>query len=170
MSRDSINIIYTWDGEAMVPLPRYHNLANGEFVVGERYRCEVQTDRSWVSHKHQFAWLHEAWLSLPEDVASRFRNEDQLRRYGLIAGGFCDSTTIVCATRAEAERWCAELKKREPDTIIQASGNVLIQYTAHSQARNAMDAKTFQRSKQAVLDYVDDLLGVERGQTERSAA
>lgn len=166
MSRDSINIIYEWDGETMRPLPRFHNLANAEFVVGERYRCEVQEDRSWVSHKHQFAWLHEAWLTLPEHVAARFMNEDQLRKHGLISGGFCDSTTIVCASRAEAERWCKHLRSREPDTVVSINGNVLVQFTAWSQSRRAMDAKTFQRSKQAVLDYVDGLLGIER----RSAA
>lgn len=166
MSRDSINIIYEWDGEAMRPLPRFHNLANAEFVVGERYHCEVQEDRSWVSHKHQFAWLHEAWLTLPEHVASRFMNEDQLRKHGLISGGFCDSTTLVCASRAEAERWCKHLRSREPDTVVSINGNVLVQFTAWSQSRRAMDAKTFQRSKQAVLDYVDGLLGIER----RSAA
>jgi len=158
MSRDSINIIYTWNGEAMVPLPRFHNLANHEFVVGERYRCEVQEDHSWVSHKHQFAWLHEAWLTLPEHIASRFLNEDQLRKHGLIAGGFCDSTTVPCASRAEAERWYKHLRSREPDTIITINGNVLVQFTAWSQSRRAMDAKTFQRSKQAVLDYVAGLL------------
>lgn len=162
MPRESILIVYEWDGEAMVPLPRFHNLANAEFTVGERYRCEVQEDRSWVSHRHQFAWLHKAYMSLPEHVAARFKNEEQLRKHGLIAGGFCDSTTIVCASKAEAERWCEYLRKREPDTIIQISGNVLIQFTARSQARNAMDATTFQRSKQAVLDYVDGLLGIER--------
>lgn len=165
MGRESINIIYEWDGEAMRPLPRYHNLANAEFVVGERYRCEVQEDRSWASHKHQFAWLHDAWLTLPEHVAARFLNEEQLRKHGLIAGGFCDSQTIVCASRAEAERWCNHLRSREPDTVITISGNVLIQFTAHSQSRRAMDAKTFQRSKDAVLNYVAGLL-----ETERKAA
>ena len=161
MSRDSINIIFEWTGEEMRPLPRFHNLANAEFVVGERYRCEVQEDRSWVSHKHQFAWLHEAWLTLPEHVAGRFLNEDQLRKHGLIAGGFCDSVTVPCASRAEAERWYKHLRSREPDTIISINGNVLVQFTAWSQSRRAMDAKTFQHSKQAVLDYVAGLLEAE---------
>lgn len=161
MSRDSINIIFEWNGGAMVPLPRFHNLANAEFAVHEKYRCEVQEDRSWVSHKHQFAWLHEAWLTLPEHVAGRFLNEDQLRKHALIAGGFCDSTTYVCGSRAEAERWCKVLRSKEPDTIVSISGNVLIQFVAHSQARNAMNAKTFAASKQAVLDYVAVLLETE---------
>lgn len=168
--RNTTDIIFEWDGEAMRPLHRFHNLCNAEFVVGEKYRCEVQEDRSWVSHKHQFAWLHDAWLSLPEHVAARFLNEDQLRRHALIAGGFCDSTTVVCASRAEAERWCQHLRAREPDTIITISGNVLVQFTAWSQSRKAMDGKKFQASKQAVLDYVDNLLGVERGSTARNQA
>lgn len=162
--RETTLIIYEWDGEAMRPLSRFHNLCNAEFTIGEKYRCEVQEDRSWVSHKHQFAWLHESWLSLPEHIAERFRNEEQLRKHALIAGGFCDSTTIVCGTRAEAERWCAILRSKEPDTVIKINGNVLIQFTAHSQSRHAMDKARFQASKQAVLDYVADLLGTERSQ------
>lgn len=160
--RESTLIIFEWTGEEMKPLPRFHNLCNAEFVVSEKYRCEVQEDRSWVSHRHQFAWLHEAWLSLPEHIAARFRNEDQLRKHALIAGGFCDSQTIVCGTKAEAERWCAILRAKEPDTIIKIDGNVLIQFTAQSQARNAMNKERFQASKQAVLDYVSDLLSVEQ--------
>lgn len=166
--RESTHIIFEWTGEEMRPLQRFHNLANGEFVVGEKYRCEVQEDRSWVSHRHQFAWLHEAWLSLPENVAGRFLNEDQLRRHALIAGGFCDNTSVACATRAEAERWFKVLTADNPYCIVKIEGNTLIRFTAQSQARHAMGAKRFQESKQAVLDYVDGLLGVEHD-TARAA-
>ncbi len=168
MSAETVNIIFQWDGEAMRPLKRFHNLANAEFVVGDLYRCEVQENRSWISHKHQFAWLHEAWLSLPEHVAERFRNEEHLRKHGLIAGGFCDSQTVVCASKSEAQRWYKHLRSREPDTVIVVKDNVLVQFTARSQSRRAMDAKTFQASKQAVLDYVNTLLEVE--QSGRAAA
>jgi hypothetical protein len=162
--RESTMIIYEWDGEAMRPLPRFHNLANAEFVVGERYRCEVQDDRSWTSHRHQFAWLHEAWLSLPEHIAGRFLNEEQLRKHALIAGGFCDGTSIACASRAEAERWLRVLTRDDPYCIVKIKGNTLMRFTAQSQARNAMGKERFQASKQAVLDYVDGLLGIEQEQ------
>lgn len=161
MPQDTTNIIFEWDGEAMRPLRRYHNLANAEFVVGERYRCDVQEDRSWVSHKHQFAWLHEAWLSLPEHIAARFLNEDHLRKHALIAGGFCDHTSIACASRAEAERWFRFITRDDPYCIVKIEGNTLIKFTAQSQKVRAMGAKRFQASKQAVLDYVENLLGVE---------
>lgn len=165
--RESTNIIFEWTGEEMRPLPRFHNLANGEFVVGEKYRCEVQEDRSWVSHRHQFAWLHEAWLSLPESIAGRFLNEDQLRKHALIAGGFCDSTSVACSSRAEAERWFKVLTADDPYCIVKIEGNTLIRFTAQSQAVHAMGKPRFQASKQAVLDYVEGLLGSE---PEREAA
>lgn len=163
MPRESINVVWQWDGEVMRPLPRYHNLVNSEFVVGENYRMEVQEDRSWVSHKHQFAWLHEAWLSLPEEVGSRFLNEDQLRKHALIAGGFCDTTSVACSSRAEAERWFKILTNDDPYCIVRIEGNTLMRFTAQSQSMHAMGAKRFQESKQAVLDYVDALLGVDPG-------
>lgn len=160
--RESTLVIFEWTGEEMRPLPRFHNVCNAEFVVGEKYRCEVQEDRSWVSHKHQFAWLHEAWLSLPEHIAARFLNEDQLRRHALIAGGFCDSTSVACSSRAEAERWFKVLTRDDPYCIVKIEGNTLIRFTAQSQARNAMGKERFQASKDAVLDYVQSLLEVER--------
>lgn len=162
MPRDETLILFRWEGDTMRPLGRHEKLANDKFVVGEIYRCAVQEDRSAESHNHQFAWLHEAWLTLPEHIAGRFLNEDQLRRHALIAGGFCDSQTVVCANRAEAERWCRHLRQREPDTIVSINGNVLVQFTAHSQSRRAMDKRTFQASKDAVLDYVQNLLEVEK--------
>lgn len=156
---DTNLIIFEWDGEAMRPLPRYHNTVNAEFVVGEQYRMEVQEIRSWVSHRHQFAWLHEAWLSLPETIAGRFLNEDHLRKHALIAGGFCDVDSIACSSRAEAERWYRFLSAKDPYRIIKIEGNTLMVFTAQSQSVRAMGAKRFQESKQAVLDYVDNLLG-----------
>lgn len=168
--RESTLIIFEWTGEEMRPLLRFHNLANAEFVVGEKYRCEVQEDRSWVSHKHQFAWLHKAWLSLPEHIAARFRNEEQLRKHALIEGGFCDSTSVACSSRAEAERWFDYLTKQDPYCIVKIEGNTLMRFTAQSQAMHAMGKERFQASKEAVLGFIDDLLGVERGATVRSEA
>lgn len=158
MSRETVNVIFTWDGEALRPLPRYHNLVNSEFVVGDNYRCDVQEDRSWVSHKHQFAWLHEAWLSLPEHMAARFLNEDHLRKHALIAGGFCDSTSVACSSRAEAERWFRFLTKDDPYCIVKIEGATLMKFTAQSQSVRSMGKQRFQASKDAVLSFVDELL------------
>ena len=42
--------------------------------------------------------------------------------------------------------------------------------TAKSQSMKAMGATEFQKSKEAVLNFIDDLLGVEPGATARSEA
>lgn len=168
--RETTEIIFEWDGEAMRPLPRYHNVCNAEFVVGEKYRCPVQDDHSWTSHKHQFAWLHQAWLSLPEHVAARFRNEEHLRKHGLIAGGFCDSTSIACSSQAEARRWFNVLTADDPYCIVKIEGNTLLRFTAHSQSMHAMGQKRFQASKQAVLDFVASLLETTPAELQQARA
>lgn len=169
MSRETNEVVFEWDGEAMRPLTRFHNLVNAEFVVGERYRMEAMEVRSWLSHKHQFAWLHEAWLSLPEHIASRFRNEEQLRKHALIKGGFFDSKTFVCASRAEAERWYDVLTGDDPYCIVTVDRNVLTRFTAKSQSTKAMEKAEFQRSKDAVLNYVAGLLEADPRDVERAA-
>lgn len=169
MSKETNEVIFEWSGEAMVPLARFHNLVNAEFVVGEKYRMEVQEVHSWLSHKHQFAWLHGAWLSLPEGIASRFKNEEQLRKHALIDGGFCDSKTIVCATKAEAERWFDVLTGDDPYCIVTVKGNVLTRYTAQSQSMRAMGKSDFQRSKEHVLNYVAALLEADPRDVEKAA-
>lgn len=53
--------------------------------------------------------------------------------------------------------------------VITVREAVVRVYTAQSQSMKAMGAKTFQDSKTKVLDALDDLLGVERGATDRNA-
>lgn len=151
-------VIFEWNGEAMVPLARFHNIVNATYTVGERYRMEVQEYHSWLSHQHQFAWLHESWLSLPEEIAGRFLNEEQLRKHALIDGGFCDCTTVACASKAEAERWFKVLTADDPNCIVKIEGQSLMRFTAQSQSMRGMGKKRFQASKEAVLTYVDNLL------------
>jgi hypothetical protein len=107
--------------------------------------------------------------SLPEEIAARFRNEEHLRKHALIAGGFCDSTSVPCSTRAEAERWFDVLTRDNPYCIVKIEGNTLIRFTAQSQSMKATGPARFQKSKRAVLDAIDDLLGVERGATAENA-
>lgn len=63
-------IVFDWNGEAMVP--RHPKRADREFVVGQCYSLIQQEERSSSSHRHEFAWLHEAWQSLPEHLTDRF--------------------------------------------------------------------------------------------------
>jgi hypothetical protein len=169
-------LIYQWDGEAMVPLKGFVAHANSQFVVGERYRMEVEEYRSWISHNHQFAWLRSAWANLPEYRSGQFPNPEILRKHALIETGFCTVQQFPCQTNAEALRMAAAISAakgpKDDYTINLVRGSVLSVYRAVSQSIKAMGGKQFQQSKQAVLEYVAGLLGVapETLEKQRNAA
>lgn len=152
-------IFFRWSGEAMEPLPRFHNICNAEFTVGEVYRLQVEEERSQVSHNHYFATLHEKWLSLPETLVVQFASDEHLRKHALIMCGYRDERSFVCSSKAEALRLAAFLKPVDEYAVISVAECAVIMWTAKSQSRKAMGGKLFQKSKQDVLDFVDALLG-----------
>lgn len=166
-------LMLDWDGEVFRPCGKYwQRLADEHFVVGERYRMLEENERSNASHNHEFAFLTEAWNSLPDSLLPQYPNAEVLRKHGLIAKGFCTMVQHVCATKAEADRLAAILKPYDQYAIVVARGNVVTVYTAISQSRRAMGAAQFQQSKTALMEFVGDLLGVDPetiGKVERAA-
>jgi hypothetical protein len=163
-------ILFRWSGETMEPLPRFHNICNAEFTVGEVYRMQVEEERSQVSHNHYFAELHEKWLSLPENTVLQFASDEHLRKHALIMTGYRDERSFVCASKAEALRLAAFLKPVDEYAVISVAECAVIMWTAKSQSRKAMGGKVFQKSKQDVFDFVDALLGTDPLQAHEAAA
>lgn len=154
-------LMFQWDGEAMVPASRYWSRqADEHFVVGRRYRLVEEADRSEVSHRHEFAFLRTAWASLPDELLAQYPNSEILRKHALIAKGFCTMVQHACPTQAEAERLAAILRPINVYAVVIRRGNVVTIYHAVSQSKRAMGAAQFQQSKQAILEFVGDLLGV----------
>lgn len=160
---------FEWDGEVMRPLrPRR---ADAFYTVGQRYILETVSQRSDPSHKHEFAWLREAWMSLPDRYAERFATTEHLRKWALIRAGYSDSHTITCASKAEALRVAAFIRPIDEFAVVVVTEATVTRYTAKSQSRRAMGAKVFQESKTAIMDIVAKMLGVEPGQLpQREAA
>ena len=157
-----------WSGTAFEPVNEYvGRKADAEYVVGQVYLVSGEQEQSALSRAHQFAWLHQAYLSLPDEVAARFIDEDHVRKHGLIAGGFASTTVIDCATNAEAKRWMKILTAEDPYCIVKVSGTSLMRFTARSQSARSMGAKEFQASKNSVLQYVADLLGSNSDDVEK---
>lgn len=158
-----------WAGDGFVPVNEYvGKKADQQFTVGEVFLITAEHEQSALSRAHQFAWLHSAWLSLPDEISARFLDEDMLRAHALIAGGFADCTTIDCATNAEARRWMKIQTAENPYCIVKVEGTSLMRFTAQSQSARSMGAKRFQASKQSVMDYVSKLLDVSKAQLEQS--
>lgn len=165
-------LMFRWTGEELVPVNRrWQSLADRHLVVGEEYYLAEHNDRSMNTHRHYFASVAEAWRNLPEHFAGLPFTEsaEHLRAYALIRTGYCDAHTIVCSSKAEASRMAAFIRPIDGFSIVDVKEATVTRYVAKSQSMKAMDKQEFQQSKAAVLDFLDDLIGVERGTTHRNA-
>jgi len=159
---------FRWDGEAMVPLRGA--LADRYFVVGETYALEEHKDRSGVSHRHFFASIKNAYDNLPDDLLDEYPTPEHLRKKALIRCGYAEHRDHVCTSKQEARKLRAFIKPMDEYAVIECRENIVRIWTAKSQSVKAMGAKDFQESKQAVLDWLDTLLGVEPGSTAKAEA
>ena len=154
-------VLFQWTGEAMIPATRREAKACDEqYVVGEKYRLADWEDRSLASHSHEFAWLHEAWQSLPENLSDEYPSSEHLRKRALIQAGFYDEQVIDVGTVAGAIRVAAGIRVREEFALVTPRGIYVSIKTAKSQSRRAMNKQEFQASKQAIIEVIGELLGV----------
>ena len=165
-------ILVRWNGEAeaFVPLPHFVKRCNTTFTDTEIYRMAIEEERSAQSHRHYFATLFDAWTNLPEREAERFPSAEYLRKYALIRTGYSDQRQIVCASKAEAQRLRAFVAPMDDYAIVTAVESVVTVFTAKSQSTKAMGRREFNESKQRVLDYVSQLLGVSTNDLRKAEA
>ena len=161
-------LAFEWDGDAMVPLNAKR--ADAFYTVGERYIMAPVSQRSDATHKHEFAWLREAWMSLSDDLAERFPTAEHLRKWALIRAGYSDSHTITCASKAEAIRVATFIRPIDEFAVVTTNGATVTRFTAKSQSRRAMGAKEFQDSKTKIMEVVARMLGVEPGELPKQEA
>lgn len=142
---------------------------------GEIVHVEIERARSGISHKHQFAWVKDAWMNLPEEVQSQpwAETPETLRKHALIATGFHQLTAIDCGAKAPAMRVKAALVAAEAKAhgyaLGQVQGSVVRVWTPESQSFRAMGGKRFQESKQAILDWIAAQIGVTPEELRNSA-
>jgi hypothetical protein len=163
-------LYYEWTGDGMRPVGRLLNQARRVFQIGQVYRLEISEERSESSHRHYFAAVREAWMQLPEDKSLQYPSEDHLRRWALIATGWHHERNIECKTPEEAARIAAIVKPLDNYAVILQRENVVRIYTAKSQSRKNMNKEDFQKSSEAVLDKLSQVIGVRQSQLEKEAA
>jgi hypothetical protein len=150
---------FEWDGEVMKPLNSRR--ADAFYTVGERYLMAPVCHRSEISHKHEFAWLREAWMSLPENLADQYATSEHLRKRALIDAGYYNESITDVGSNAGALRVAAAFRAIDEFSLVIVRGPVVVRRTAKSQSRRAMGAKEFQESKTAIMDVIAQMLGVE---------
>ena len=142
---------------------------------GETVFVEIERARSAVSHKHQFAWVKDAWASLPESLQQMpwAETPEILRKHALIATGFHQTYMIDCGSNASARCVKAALVAAEAGShgyaIGRVTGPVVQVWTPQSQSMRAMGREKFQESKQAILDWIAAKIGVSPEDLRRAA-
>ena len=142
---------------------------------GEIVFVTLERARSPQNHKHQFAWIKDAWASLPEAVASQpwAETPETLRKHALIATGYSQAYTLDCGANATAQRVKAALigaeAKAHGYAIGQVRGPVVRVWTPESQSVRAMGGDRFKESKAAILDWIAGQIGVTPEELTRAA-
>jgi hypothetical protein len=137
-----------------------------ELDDGETVIVSIERGRSMTSHRHQFAWVRDAWDSLPEGLhdAPWAETPETLRKHALIATGFHQSYTLDCGANATAQRVKAALVSAEAGkygyAVGRVRGPVVTVWTPESQSIRAMGGKRFQESKTAIIDWIAAQIGV----------
>lgn len=150
--------ICQWNGDGFDVLRRQKERADKELVVGQRYVLEALEERSQASHGHYFAALTEAWVNAPHAITDRFPTPEAFRKYCLIMTGWRDEQSLVCSSRAEAMRIAAFIKPVDEFAVVSVNEAVVVRWTAKSQSYRAMGKAEFQKSKDSVLQFADDLI------------
>lgn len=160
---------FQWDGTSMTPTRGFAKRADEQFVIGETYRLTVEEQRSTATHNHEFAWLRDAWANLPEHLAAIYPSPEHLRKRALIDAGYYDETIIDAGTNAAALRVASAVRGFDDFALVIVQRQFVIRRVAKSQSKRAMNRQTFQESKQKIMDIIEDMIGVARGELARAA-
>ena len=142
------------------------------YVVGQRYTLEEVSERSWASHRQEFAFINEAWQNLPYALVDKFPSAEHLRKAALIACGWHTETIFNAETRADAVRLAAYAKAEDEFAHIRITGPTVIVRKARSQRMRGpgrMNKADFQASKDDILGWIARLIGVAPEDLARAA-
>lgn len=153
-------LVYEGEGRFHV-IPAFAAAAERRYGAGEIVTMLEHEERSSASHRHMFAIIREAWLNLPGHLVLFYPTPEALRKRCLIRAGYYNERSLVCASKAEARRVAAFLRPMDDMAVISISGKVVLELTAKSQSERAMGRAVFQQSKEAVLEALGELIGVD---------
>ena len=130
------------------------------FRAGERYILTADETRSDKSQRFYHAAVNELFKNLPEGLAVQFPTSEHFRKRALIETGWKTERQFVAASKAEALRLATFLRGSDEFAAIAVNGAVIIEWRAVSQKVHAMGKANFETSKQDVLAWGCELVGV----------
>lgn len=166
----ALPLFYRWDGESFTPVGTRGKLeADRQFVIGQTYRLAEEQERSMLSHRHEFAWLREAWMNLPENIADQYPSPEHLRKRALIEAKFYTEQIIDAGSNAAALRVASGIKSREEFSVVIVRESIVVIRDPKSQSVRAMGPKEFQASKTAIMEIIAALIGVTPEELQKQA-
>jgi hypothetical protein len=153
---------FTWNGQVMVPTKAL--AAAKAYEPGRHYWLEEASDRSWISHRHEFAFVANAWDNLPEALVEKFPSAEHLRKAALIATGWYREMIVEAGNAAAALRVAAYARSKDEFSHVVTRGPTVTVRWARSQrmhGQDRMDKAEFQRSKDDILGWISQLIGVD---------
>jgi hypothetical protein len=154
---------------AMVPSPRYREIAKRQFAAGGEHVLEEVAERSMASHSHYFATLHDLFDNVPEKMAPRWPSCEHWRAWLLIETGFFEEKEFDMNSEKHAKALATFVRINSPFARISIHGPKVIVRTAKSQSMKAMGKEDFQKSKDAVLDLASQLVGVSKAEAMKNS-
>lgn len=163
MTASPVHLRYEGDGEFRAASKFMAARCDSGYVCGETYQMLPHEERSGPSHRQYFASIAELWAQLPDHYAGRWLSSDDLRKHALIHTGYANPPQhTVCATKTEARnvaKALAQITVEYAEVVV--DGTTVTRLTARSQSYRAMKKAEFQASKQAVLEYLTAMVGVD---------
>jgi hypothetical protein len=162
---------FQWNGAAMIPVRP--DAARGVYELGRRYWLDEVSERSWISHAHEFAFVAQAWDNLAQPLQDKFPTPEHLRKAALIATGWYRETIIDAGSKPGAQRVAGYVNGKDEFSHVIVRGATVIVRTARSQrmrGHDRMDKDEFQRSKDDILGWISQLIGVSAEDLKAAAA
>lgn len=156
-----------FDGEALRPDGNFAAAQlHDRLGAGQVVQVDLDPERSAKSHRHAFAFVRTAWDNLPEAMkdAPFAKSPEHLRKHGLVVTGFCETDMIAVGDEARAERVAAFVSRAAVRmhgyALTAVEGPVVYCHTPLSQSLKAMGGRRFHESKQRLLEWLAELIGV----------
>ena len=157
-------VLLRWEGDEFKPVNHaVQRTCDKQYVVGQIYRMDEVSERSEESHRQEFAYIDEAFLTMPEHLSDQFSSATALRKKALIDCGFYHETIIDAGTPQAALEVSAFIRKRDEFAYVVVRDHIVVMREAKSQKKRGpdrMNKAEFQKSKQAILEYIAALLDV----------
>lgn len=160
-----VKLIHEGGGVWRAANAHHARLCDQHFECDEILTMAEVLDRSMKSHRAYFATIREAWKNLPENLQleSYAGHYQDLRKHALIMTGYrADPMPFVMTSHAEALRAAPVLKSSVKEyALASVRDNTVTIFTAKSQSLKSMGRAEFQESKDCVLTWCSELIGVD---------